>query len=235
MLTVVLLSAAYFSADAQEFEIRAIGFASPVENMTFAVDPDDVGRVTGRVLTSDGRAVAGVSVVVYDGLNFYGVKSKKDGTYTVGAHFGVHAVEAAAPGYRKYRGEADISKGRDTNMDIVLEPVFDGMADVKVSGNGVACKGNALTVSVNAKHPAYKGKSLADVLRDVPMLTVDNGKFIAANNDKPEFYLNGKPFRAPFAAALKFFGSIDAAKAKSIRIMTLGAGNTVWVSISYNE
>ena len=98
IFTIAFMALVVFPSAAQEFEIRSIGFASPVENMTFAVDPDDVGRVTGRVLTSDGRAVAGVSVVVYDGLNFYGVKSKKDGTYTVGAHFGVHAVEAAAPG-----------------------------------------------------------------------------------------------------------------------------------------
>lgn len=38
-----------FPSAAQEFEIRSIGFASPVENMTFAVDPDAVGpAVFGR-------------------------------------------------------------------------------------------------------------------------------------------------------------------------------------------
>ena len=128
----------------------------------------------------------------------------------------------------------DIPKGRDTNLDIVLEPFFDGIADLKPQNNRVSCQGNTLTMSVNAKHPAYKGKSMLDVLLDVPMLTIVDGKFVVANNEKLEFFLNGNPFRAPFAA-LNFFGSIDAAKVKSVRIMTMGGGNTTWVSISYSE
>jgi len=127
-------------------------------------------------------------------------------------------------------------KGGETNMDVVLEPIFDGADDIKSAGNRVACNGtNALTLSVNAKHPAYKGKSMLDVLYDVPMFTVGEEKFSVMDNEAIDFYVNGKPFKAPFATALKFFGSIDAAKVKSVRIMTWGSSISAWVSISYVE
>ena len=232
---IILFIFVAFPSVAQDFEIVPLGQMSPGTRMTFGVDPDDMGRAVGRVVTCDGKAVEGAVAVIYDGLHFYGAKSKKDGAYDVGANFGVHVIEVVAPGYRKYRGEADIPKGRDTNLDIVLEPFFDGIADLKPQNNRVSCQGNTLTMSVNAKHPAYKGKSMLDVLLDVPMLTIVDGKFVVANNEKLEFFLNGNPFRAPFAAALNFFGSIDAAKVKSVRIMTMGGGNTTWVSISYSE
>jgi len=237
ILTVVLFFATYFSADAQEFEVNIIGHASSTRpNIGGAVDPEDMSHVVGRVLSSDGNAISGANVVVSNDMFFWGGKSKKNGTYAVGAHFGVHVIEVSAVGYRKYRGEIDMPKGGEIALDIVLEPIFDGIADIKSSGNGVICNGsNALTMSVNAKHPAYKGKSLLDVLLDVPMLTIVDEKFVVANNEKLEFFLNGNPFRAPFAAALKFFGSIDAAKVKSVRIMSWGSGVTAWVSVSYSE
>lgn len=118
-LVIVLLFFICVPVNAQEFEIISHGFGTPGTQMTFAVDPDDMGRAVGRVMTSDGKAVEGAVAVIYDGLHFYGAKSKKDGAYDVGANFGVHVIEVVAPGYRKYRGEADIPKGRDTNLDIV--------------------------------------------------------------------------------------------------------------------
>lgn len=232
---IILFIFVAFPSVAQDFEIVPLGQMSPGTRMTFGVDPDDMGRAVGHVMTSDGKTVEGAVAVIYDGLHFYGAKSKKDGSYDVGANFGVHVIEVVAPGYRKYRGEADIPKGRDTNLDIVLEPIFDGIADLKPQNNRVSCQGNTLTMSVNAKHPAYKGKSMLDVLRDMPMFALGDGKFAVVNNETIDFYLNGKLFRAPYATALKFFGSIDAAKVKSVRIMSWGSGVTAWVSVSYSE
>lgn len=49
IFTIAFMALVVFPSAAQEFEIRSIGFASPVENMTFAVDPDAVGpAVFGR-------------------------------------------------------------------------------------------------------------------------------------------------------------------------------------------
>lgn len=237
ILTVTFFSVACFSVNAQEYEINIIGHASSSRpNIGGAVDPEDMSHVVGRVLSSDGNAISGANVVVSNDMFFWGGKSKKNGTYGVGAHFGVHVIEVSAVGYRKYRGEVDMPKDGEIALDIVLEPIFDGIADIKSSGNGVTCNGsNALTMSVNAKHPAYKGKSMLDVLRDMPMFTLGDGKFAVVNNEAIDFYLNGKPFKAPYATALKFFDSIDAAKVKSVRIMSWGSGVTAWVSVSYAE
>ncbi len=224
------------SAAAQEYEINIIGpVASSRSAMTIGVDPEDMGRVSGQVLSGEGNAIAGASVVVYDGFNFYGVKSRKDGSYAIGSHFGTHIMDVALPGYRKHRSEVDMPKGGRTNMDIVLEPLPEGDSGVKPVGNTVACKGNALTLTVNSGNPAYKGKSLLDVLYDTPMLAIGDGKFAVADNETVDFYVNGKPFRAPFATAMKFFGSIGAEKVRSIRIMTWGPSISSWVSVSYAE
>ena len=105
---IILFIFVAFPSVAQDFEIVPLGQMSPGTRMTFGVDPDDMGRAVGRVMTCDGKAVEGAVAVIYDGLHFYGAKSKKDGAYDVGANFGVHVIEVVAPGYRKYRGEADI-------------------------------------------------------------------------------------------------------------------------------
>ena len=76
MLTVVLLSAACFSADAQEYEINIIGHASSSRpNIGGAVDPEDMSHVVGRVLSSDGNAISGANVVVSNDMFFWGGKS----------------------------------------------------------------------------------------------------------------------------------------------------------------
>jgi len=230
----VFFSCISIVVDAQEYEYIIVDHGTAeMGNYNFNVDPDDIGSVSGRVTSSDGRAIAGANIVLYDGLNFYCVKSKKDGAYKIGGHFGMHVIEVSVPGYRKYSGEADVPKGREIEMNIVLEPAFDSVADIRSAGNGMSCHGNVMNFAVNAKHPAYKDKTLLDVLRDVPMITVDDGKFAVAGMESADFYVNGNPFKAPYATALKFFGNIDAAKMKSVRVMILGPKAPV--SISYNE
>ena len=236
ILAAILFSCFSIAANAQEFEITIIGHTSSLRNnRTLNVDPDDMGCVSGHVISSHGHAIAGANVVLYDGLNFYCVRSKRDGTYRIGGHFGVHVIEVSIPGYRKFSGEADVPKGGEETMDIVLEPVSDGIAEVRSAGNGVSCHGNAITFTVNAKHPAYKDKTMLDVLRDVPMVAMDDGKFAVADNESVEFFLNGNPFKAPYATALKYFASIGADKVKSVRVMSWGNATSAWVSVSYKE
>lgn len=234
ILAAGICSAVAVSAAAQEFKITPIGNSFSRANISIAVDPDDLGRVSGRVLSGDGKPIAKASVVVYDGVQFNGGKSGKDGSYSVGGRFGVHAIEVCAPGYRKFTGEADMPKGGEAALDVVMEPA-EGVEDAENTGYRVTCRGNALTLTVDAKHPMYEGKSLLDVLRDTPMLAVGDGKFSVAGNESVDFYTNGRPVRAPFDAALKFFGSIDAAKVKSVRVMMWGMSISAWVSISYAE
>ena len=230
----ILFSCFFIEVNAQESEFIIIGHGTAqISNYSFTIDPDDIGGVSGHVISSDGRAIAGANVVLYDGLHLYCVKSKKDGAYRIGGHFGVHAIEASIPGYRKFSGEADVPKGGEVTMDIVLEPVPDGIAEVRSAGNGVSCHGNAMTFTVNAKHPAYKDKTMLDVLHDVPMVAIDDSEYTVKGKESADFYINGKPFKAPYPTAMKFFSSIGADKVKSVRVMILGPKASV--SVSYKE
>ena len=223
-----------FFAYSQEIQYRIISQGlDEAKNITLYVDPDDLGRVKGRIMSSGGNEIAGATVVIHDGLNFNGNKSRKGGDYVLGVHFGTHIIEVTAPGYRKFRGEVDVPKGNNIEMNIVMEPAFDGIADIKSAGNGLMCKGNAMNFTVNARHPAYEGKTMLDVLRDVPMVDIGDSRYTVTGKESADFYINGKPFKAPYATALKFFSSIDAAKVKSVRVMTLGPKASV--SISYDE
>lgn len=193
---------------------------------------EDFGRVAGRVSSADGGTVSGAMVVICDGMFFFAAKSNRSGAYSVRAVHGNHVIEAAAPGYGKYVGEADINKGKDTALDITLTPVDGHVADAKSSGMSVVCRGNSLTINFDAKHPAFEGKSLIDVLRDTPMFTVGDDKFSVAGNDSVELYLNNNPFKAPFGAALKLLGSVNASRLRSVRILLWGDKSPAMVYVS---
>ena len=56
---IILFIFVAFPSVAQDFEIVPLGQMSPGTRMTFGVDPDDMGRAVGRVMTCDGKAVEG--------------------------------------------------------------------------------------------------------------------------------------------------------------------------------
>lgn len=236
LFAVVAFGLAALSSAAQEYEIRPIG--NVVADRT-VISPDfpaeDFGRVVGSVSSAGGGTVSGATVVICNGMFFFAAKSNRSGAYSVRAIHGNHVIEAAASGYGKYVGEADINKGRDTALDITLTPADGHVADAKSSGMNVVCRGNSLTVNFDAKHPAFEGKSLLDVLRDTPMFTVGDDKFSVAGNDSVELYLNNNPFKAPFGASLKLLGSVDASRLRSVRILLWGDKAPAKVYISYEK
>lgn len=234
--SVVLFSIAALSSSAQEYEIRPIGnIAADRAVIVPNIPTEDFGRVMGRVSSADGATVSGATVVICNGMLFFSAKSNKTGAYSVRAIHGNHIVEAAALGYGKYVNRVDINKGEDTALDITLSPTDGHVEEDKSSGMSVVCRGNSLTINFDAKHPSFDGKSLLDVLRDTPMFTVGDDKFSVAENESVELYLNNNPFRAPFGAALKLLGSVDASRLRSVKILLWGDKSPAMVYISCDK
>ena len=202
------------AASAQGITIVPIGTASETaSSIDLKFDPDDMGRVKGVVTDDKGNPVADAVVTMTNDRLIFGGQSKKQGNFSVGSYFGVYTLEVSSPGYAKYKAEVDIGKGE------VKKPV------AAAGGNGFTCKSMSYFMRVASKHPAYEGKTLADILADAPAVDMDGGELKVMQDGNVQVYIDNKPLLVPFDVMVRYFGSVAASDVKMVRVVA-GAADT---------
>ena len=154
----------------------------------------------------------------------FGGQSKKQGNFSVGSYFGVYTLEVSSPGYAKYKAEVDIGKGEVKTVDVKLTPL-DGKPVAAAGGNGFTCKSMSYFMRVASKHPAYEGKTLADILADAPAVDMDGGELKVMQDGNVQVYIDNKPLLVPFDVMVRYFGSVAASDVKMVRVVA-GAADT---------
>lgn len=213
------------TVSAQEYVIRPIGNAvelgMPIDVKT---DPEDMGRIKGVVTDDKGVAIVDAIVTIYNDTFIFGARSKKGGNYSLGGNFGVYNLEVSSPGYAKYKAEVDFGKGEVKTVDVKLTPL-DGKPVAAAGGNGFTCKSMSYFMRVASKHPAYEGKTLADILADAPAVDMDGGELKVMQDGNVQVYIDNKPLLVPFDVMVRYFGSVAASDVKMVRVVA-GAADT---------
>ena len=133
-----------------------------------SIDPSMMGTAKGCITSEAGGPVAEANVTLIGGGGFASVwcgSSKKNGSYSVRAMYGLYNAEITAPGYEKKIVEIDVPKEGQVTVDAVLTPKADCAAGG--AGNGMKSSGDGYTLTVG-RNKFYEGKSLTDVLADAP-------------------------------------------------------------------
>ena len=78
---------------------------------------------------------------------------------------------------------------------------------------------------VASKHPAYEGKTLADILADAPAVDMDGGELKVMQDGNVQVYIDNKPLLVPFDVMVRYFGSVAASDVKMVRVVA-GAADT---------
>ena len=212
-------------ASAQEYVIRPIGNAvelgMPIDVKT---DPEDMGRIKGV-------AIVDAIVTIYNDTFIFGARSKKGGNYSLGGNFGVYNLEVSSPGYAKYKAEVDFGKGEVKTVDVKLTSL-DGKPVAGERGNDFTGKGMNYFMKIASKHPAYKGKTLLDVLADAPAVDMEGGELKVMDNSNVRVYVDDKPLPVPFDVMVRYFGSVAASDVKMLRVVSWGPKANVLLYIT---
>lgn len=213
------------AVSAQGITIVPIGTASETaSSIDLKFDPDDMGRVKGVVTDDKGNPVADAVVTMTNDRLIFGGQSKKQGNFSVGSYFGVYTLEVSSPGYAKYKAEVDFGKGEVKTVDVKLTSL-DGKPVAGERGNDFTGKGMNYFMKIASKHPAYKGKTLLDVLADAPAVDMEGGELKVMDNSNVRVYVDDKPLPVPFDVMVRYFGSVAASDVKMLRVVA-GAADT---------
>lgn len=223
------------SASAQEFKIVPIGTASETaSSIDLKFDPDDMGRVKGTVTDDNGNPVADAVVTMTNDRLIFGGQSKKQGNFSVGSYFGVYTLEVSSPGYAKYKAEVDIGKGEVKNVDVKLSPL-DGKPVAAARGNDFTCKSMSYFMKVASKHPAYEGKTLADILADAPAVDMGGSELKVMQSTNVQVYIDNKPLLVPFDVMVRYFGSVAASDVKMVRVVAGAARSPAMLYVTTSK
>ena len=224
------------SASAQEFKIVPIGTISDLNRSEIRLkfDPDDMGRVKGTVTDDKGNPVADAVVTMTNDRLIFGGQSKKQGNFSVGSYFGVYTLEVSSPGYAKYKAEVDIGKGEVKSVDVKLTPL-DGKPVAAARGNDFTCKSMSYFMKVASKHPAYEGKTLADILADAPAVDMGGSELKVMQSTNVQVYIDNKPLLVPFDVMVRYFGSVAASDVKMVRVVAGAVGSPAMLYVTTSK
>lgn len=149
------------------------------------------GKLEGKVIdASSGTALAGVSVMI-DGSNS-GVSTSTDGYFVISLDAGkTHSITLSAINYKtKVLDGLEVTEGKVTNIDIVMEPAAKTENAVVVRSQGrrqestaalIAYQRNTSVVAQVVSAEAIRrspDKNTGEVLKRVPGTSVQDGKYL---------------------------------------------------------
>lgn len=196
------------------------------------VNPEDLGHIKGVIKDANGKPIKDAQIVISGQFFNRSAKSKKDGSYAIGAMEGMYTFEVVSPGYKKFSVFLALKPQQTQNFDVPLESDVEGVEQMKGKGHLVVCSDAGYSMKVASSHPAYEGKSLLDVLENAPMITLEKDKLCIAESDAQIFF-NGIESRAPFESLKAFCRSIDAKNVVEIKVRRTNMANANMPNLIY--
>lgn len=190
---------------------------SATMTMTAAIPAEKV-KLGGTVVAPDGSPVAGANVVLTRGdymPNAVACVTKKDGTFSLMTVGGRWFMDVSAPGFEKSSSEVDVDMQSQTSPKIVLRPRSG--AETSGKGNKIVVNNIGFQMTVNASHPAYEGKTLADVVEDMPAVELFFAPASVMHSEEFEVYVNGDAVKVAPEKLRSYFASIPAQSVKSLK------------------
>ncbi len=195
-------------------------------------NPEDLGHIKGVIKDANGNPIKDAQIVISGQFFNRSAKSKKDGSYAIGAMEGMYTFEVVSPGYKKFSVFLALKPQQTQKFDVPLEPDVEGVEQMKGKGHLVVCSDAGYSMKVASSHPAYEGKSLLDVLENAPMITLGKDKLCIAESDAQIFF-NGIESRAPFESLKAFCRSIDAKNVVEIKVRRTNMANANMPNLIY--
>ena len=196
------------------------------------VKSEDLGQIKGVIKSPSGQPIKDAQIVISGQFFNRSSKSKKDGSYTIGAMEGMYTFDIMAPGYKRVSLFVSLQPQQTQNFDLTLEPDVEGVEQMKGKGNTVLCTDAGYTMKVGSSHPAYKGKSLWYLLENSPMVSISS-KAIEVGASSVQIFFNGRESRAPFASLKAFCKSIKAADVVEIKVRKNNMANANMQNLIY--
>ena len=198
---------------------------------------EDLGTVNGCVKSENGKVISNATIVLNNGWYFFDASSNKKGEYKARVITGNYTIEVSAPGFEKYVEEIYASNKRPLNKNIVLKPIVKGAEKMTASGNKSSASGNSILFNINGKNPAYEGKSLYDVLVNLPLFDFSNGGLKVASSENVTMHFNSKVNKAQPQMLVNMLRSIPAEDVQSVKVSSWGGQgeNPMMVYLHYKE
>ena len=157
------------------------------ENTLFKSQPQQPGRISGKLLDEQGKPMLGASVriVQHNG----GTQSDIDGNYALSLSPGSYTVEVSYLGYKTQQVTGvKVIGGKNTMLDIVLQQSGTSLGEVVITASygNASAKGlyarqkanTAMTDGISAEQIGKTGdNNTAQVLRRVAGVNIDDGKY----------------------------------------------------------
>ena len=228
------LTSFVYSQETREWNVMPM---SQGTNFRPTLNVENSGQLVGTVKSDKGKVIENAVVVLNNGYFYFDATSNKKGEYKARAMFGEFVVEVSAPGYEKYVGEVYMSKGRTLTRDIVLKPIIKGVEKMKASGNKSLANGNSILFNINGSHPAYEGKSLYDVLVNLPLFDFSDGGLKVAGSENVTMHFNSRVNKAQPQMLVNMLRSIPAEDVQSVKVSSWGGQgeNPMMVYLHYKE
>ena len=185
------------------------------------VNPEDVGQIKGVIKSISGQPIKEAQVVIGGQFFNRSSKSKKDGSFSIGAMEGMYSFDIIAPGYKRLSLFLVIKSQQTQNLDFTLEPDVEGAEQMNGKGNTVLCTDAGYTMKVASLHPAYKDKTLWYLLENSPMVSISSNG-IEVGESSVQIFFNGRESRAPIASLKAFCESI---KIKDVMVVKVRKNN----------
>ena len=234
IFVLLLISNNILAQETGEYWVKPLSEATTFRPI---LSQDDSGQLVGVVKSEKGKVIENAIVVLNSGYFYFTATTNKKGEYRARAMFGEFVVEVSAPGYEKYVGEVYISKGRTLTLDIVLKPIVKGAENMKAAGNKSLANGNSILFNINGSHPAYEGKSLYDVLVNLPLFDFSNGGLKVASSENVTIHFNSRVNKAQPQMLVNMLRSIPAEDVQSVKVSSWGGQgeNPMMVYLHYKE
>ena len=223
----------YRTGDGSVIRGRWLGDARNL-NVSFRpnVNPEDLGHIKGVIKDANGNPIKDAQIVISGQFFNRSAKSKKDGSYAIGAMEGMYTFEVVSPGYKKFSVFLALKPQQTQNFDVPLEPDVEGVEQMKGKGHLVVCSDAGYTMKVASSHPAYEGKSLWYLLSNSPMINITS-KSIEVGESSFQVFFNGRESKAPFASLKAYCESIKVQDVVEIKVRRTNMANANMPNILY--
>lgn len=221
----------------QEGEYRFIGSLREMQMPNIKFQDEDLGTVNGCVKSENGKVIPNATIVLNNGWYFFDASSNKKGEYKARGVTGNYTIEISAPGFEKYVEEIYVSYKRPLNKNVTLKPVVNGAEKIKAAGNKSLASGNSILFNINGSHPAYEGKSLYDVLVNLPLFDFSGGGLKVAGSDNVTMHFNSMMNKAQPQMLANMLRSIAAEDVQSVKVSSWGGQgeSPMMVYLHYKE